>query len=222
MIVGIIPARGGSKGIPRKNIAPCAGKPLIAWTIERALESKLLEKVFVSTEDNEIAVLSRKYGAQILKRPIDLSEDTTLIVDVLKYHLKKDIPRTKTVVLLQPTSPVREEGLIDFCIETYRNSDADCLATGHDIFLPAYGSTMERRQDMTGYFHDDGNVYCINRNLILNGKLFNNNHIDVYYENEHKEFEQKHEIDTLDDLWLNEQILLKREKEKKENIGGKI
>jgi CMP-N-acetylneuraminic acid synthetase len=214
MIVAIIPARGGSKGIPRKNITTCAGKPLISWTIERALESELLDKIYVSTEDKEIARISRKFGSEVLKRPPELAEDTTLIVDVLKHHLENDIPNAKTIVLLQPTSPVRDEGLIDFCIEQYKNQTYDSVATGFDVLLSEYGSTMSRRQDMQGYFHDDGNCYVINKNLILQGKLFNENHLGIYYQDAQAEKEQSVEIDCLFDLWLCEQILLKREKEK--------
>ena len=217
MIVAVIPARGGSKGIHRKNITPCANKPLIAWTIESALKSKLLDKIYVSTEDREIARISRKFGAEVLKRPENLAQDETLIVDVLKHHLEHDIPNAKTIVLLQPTSPVRDEGLIDFCIERYKESTADSLATGFDVLLSEYGSTMSRRQDMEGYFHDDGNLYCINKNLILQGKLFSEDpekRLNIYYQDLQSEKEQSIEIDCLFDLWLCEQILLKREKEK--------
>ena len=209
MIVAVIPARGGSKGIPRKNITPCFNKPLIAWTIEKALESKLLNKVYVSTEDKEIARISRKWGAEVLKRPPELSTDETLIIDVLKHHLEHDFPTAKTIVLLQPTSPIRDEGLIDFCIQQYLDSTDDSLATGFDVLLSEYGSTMARRQDMQGYFHDDGSVYVINKNLILKGTLFNDKHINVETSKE-----QNFEIDDPFDLWLCEQILMKREKEK--------
>ena len=75
MIIAIIPARGGSKGISRKNIKPIAGKPLIALTIESALKSKLLNEIYVSTEDEEIAEISRKYGAKVLARPKELAAD---------------------------------------------------------------------------------------------------------------------------------------------------
>ena len=217
LIVAIIPSRGGSKGIPRKNITQICGKPLIYWTIQSALESKLLDKIYVSTEDREIARIARKFGAEVLKRPEELSKDETLVVDVLKYHLENDIPNAKTIVLLQPTSPVRDPGLIDFCIGEYQNSTADSLATGFDVLLSEYGSTMARRQDMQGYFHDDGNLYCINKNLILQGKLFSEDpekRLNIYYQDKNAEKEQSVEIDDPFDLWLCEEILLKREKEK--------
>ena len=75
MILGVIPARGGSKGVSRKNIKPICGKPLIAWTIEAAKASKLLNRFVVSTEDTEIAQIAERYGAEVLRRPADLATD---------------------------------------------------------------------------------------------------------------------------------------------------
>ncbi len=86
-IIAIIPARGGSKGIPRKNIKLLAGKPLIAWTIEAALRSKCLDRVFVSTEDEEIAKISKEWGAEIIKRPKKLSGDKTSMLPVVDHSI---------------------------------------------------------------------------------------------------------------------------------------
>ena len=77
MIPAIIPARGGSKGIPRKNIVDFCGRPLIAWSIEQALNSKYIDKVYVSTDDDEIADISKEYGAELIKRPREISTDTS-------------------------------------------------------------------------------------------------------------------------------------------------
>lgn len=217
MIVAIVPARGGSKGIPRKNITLCANKPLISWTIQSALESKLLDKIYVSTEDREIARISRKYGAEVLKRPEHLATDDSLIVETLKYHLENDIQNTKTLVMLQPTSPIREPDLIDFCIEKYKTSDCDSLATGFDLRFVPYGTTTMRRQDMKLPFSDDGSVYVYNPRIILQGKLFTENRFCVCTTRE-----QNIEIDDEFDLWLCEQVLLKRMKDAQnnENIGS--
>ena len=88
MIVGLIPARGGSKGVPGKNIKMIYGKPLIVWSIERALESKLLDKVVVSTDSHEIAKIARDAGAEVLMRPAELATDTASTLDVMIHALK--------------------------------------------------------------------------------------------------------------------------------------
>lgn len=105
-ILGITPARGGSKTIPRKNIKEICGKPLIAWTIEAAKKSKLLDRYVVSTENEEIAEISKKYGAEVIDRPKALATDTTPTLPVLQDVLKKI--DAEIVVLLQCTSPVRK------------------------------------------------------------------------------------------------------------------
>jgi hypothetical protein len=89
VILGVIPARGGSKGIPRKNVKSLCGKPLIAWSIEAAKKSKLLDRFVVSTEDEEITKVARKYGAEVIHRSPELAKDETLILAVLQDVLKK-------------------------------------------------------------------------------------------------------------------------------------
>lgn len=110
-IIALIPARGGSKGLPRKNILLFAGKPLIAWTIEQALASNYLDRVIVSTDDNEIADVSKSYGADVpFIRPKELATDDAKAIDVIShtidYLLKHDGP-FDILLLLQPTSPLR-------------------------------------------------------------------------------------------------------------------
>jgi CMP-N-acetylneuraminic acid synthetase len=103
-ILGITPARGGSKGIPRKNIKEIAGKPLIAWTIEAAKESKMIDRYVVSTEDEEIAEISREYGADVIERPLEPATDDATTLSVLQ-HVIEWIP-CDSIVLLQATSPI--------------------------------------------------------------------------------------------------------------------
>src|SRR5579863_8179754 len=102
MILGIIPARGGSKGIPRKNLKLIAGKPMVVWSIEAAKRSKKLDLFVVSTEDKEIAAVSEKAGAEVLWRPTELAQDGTTTSAVLQHIVKQEKP--ETLVLLQPTS----------------------------------------------------------------------------------------------------------------------
>jgi len=116
-ILGLIPARGGSKGIPRKNVRLLGGKPLIAWTIDEAKKSKYIDRLVVSTDDHEIAEIARKYGADVpFMRPAELATDTARGVDVVLHALHK-LPEYDAVILLQPTSPFRTTADIDGAIE---------------------------------------------------------------------------------------------------------
>lgn len=204
MILGVIPARGGSKGIPRKNIKIIAGKPLIAWTIEAAKESKLMNRFVVSTEDVEIAQLIRGYGVEVIERPIELATDQATMLSVLQHTLS--VIEADIIVLLQPTSPVRDESLIDTCIKKFQETGADNLATGFICKFREYSSYIQqRRQDIDGFFYDDGNVYIIKTSLIKKGKMFGENVERVLINRE-----QNIEIDDEFDFWLAEEILLKR------------
>jgi CMP-N-acetylneuraminic acid synthetase len=206
MILGIIPARGGSKGIPRKNIKLIAGKPLIAWTIEAAKRSKLMDRFVVSTEDPEIAAIARQYGAEVMVRPPELATDTATTISVLQHIL--ETVKADTVVILQPTSPVRDPDLIDRCIRKFQASGADNLGTGFICKFMAYGDYTARRQELKGFFYDDGNVYVVKSGLIKQGKLHGK-----MMETLEIDRESNVEIDDEFDFWLAEQVLLKRIKE---------
>jgi CMP-N-acetylneuraminic acid synthetase len=158
MILGVIPARGGSKGVPRKNIRPLSGRPLIEWTIESAMNSKLLDRFVVSTEDHEIAEVAQGAGAEVLWRPAELASDSATTI-ALMQHIALEL-NPDHVVLLQPTSPVRIHSLIDRAIKRFFECDVDTLATGFITYLYEWG-TMNNipRQLMKGWFYDDGNVY---------------------------------------------------------------
>jgi N-acylneuraminate cytidylyltransferase len=203
MILGVIPARGGSKGIPKKNIRTICGKPLIAWTIEAAKESQLIDRVVVSTEDPEIASVSRKWGAEVINRPNELATDSATTLSVLQDLLTK-VP-ADIVVLLQCTSPVRTPGLIDRCIEKYRATGADAVATGYQSSLFEWGTYSARRQELKEFFHDDGNVYVISAENIRNGDLFAGKRETVIVPRE-----CTFEIDDEFDFWINEKILKNR------------
>ncbi|MEW6680126.1 MAG: acylneuraminate cytidylyltransferase family protein [bacterium] len=209
MILGVIPARGGSKGIPRKNIKLIAGKPLIAWTIEVAKRSKLLERFVVSTEDPKIAEIARQYEAEVVDRPNELSTDEATTLSVLQDVLSKI--EADTVVLLQPTSPIRDKDLIDRCIERFQETGADNLATGFICKFMEYGTYTQRRQELRGFFYDDGNVYVIKGELIKKGTMFGKK-----VERFETTREQNIEIDDEFDFWIAEQVLLKRIKEGKQ------
>ena len=207
MILGVTPARGGSKEIPRKNIRMICGEPLIAWTIKAAKQSKLLDKYVVSTEDEEIAKISRKYGAEIIERPPELATDEASPLSVLRDTVKRI--DTDIVVLLQATSPIRNPDLIDDCITRFLDTGADSLATGFICKYQEYGTCNLRRQDIKGFFYDNGSVYIIKADLIRNGDRFGKKMERVITDRE-----QNIEIDDEFDFWVAEQVLKKREFQK--------
>ena len=181
-ILGIIPARGGSKGLPRKNIKPLLGKPLIAWTIEQALASKYLDRVIVSTDDKEIAEISKKYGAEIpFMRPKELAEDNAKGIDVVLHAidwLKENNKRKHydLIILLQPTSPLRATEDIDKTIELLFLKEAKaivsvCEVDHHPLWaniLPEDGCMKDfirqeiinrNRQELPIFYRLNGAIY---------------------------------------------------------------
>lgn len=205
-ILGLVPARGGSKGVPDKNIKEICGKPLIVWTIERALRSEMLEQVLVSTDSLKIAEIAQTAGAEVLMRPPELATDTASTLDVMIHALKKR--PAEILVLLQPTSPCRSDTLIDDCIREFIANDYDSLATGFMCDYKEYGKNTLPRQQIEGFFYDDGNVYVMKAENILRGDRYGSRigrRIISRYENA--------EIDDPFDFWMVEQILKKQEGE---------
>ena len=203
MILGIIPARGGSKTVPRKNIKEMCGKPLMVWTIEAAKKSRLLDRFVVSTEDKEISEVAKKHGAEVVERPPELATDTATTLSVLQDVLKRI--DADVVVVLQPTSPIRGEGLIDKCIKQFLDRGADSLATGFICKYKEYGKDAKRRQDIEGFFYDDGNVYVIRAGMIKKGDRYGEKIERVLVSRE-----ESVDIDDKFDFWLAEQILRKK------------
>jgi CMP-N-acetylneuraminic acid synthetase len=123
-VLGLIPARGGSKGIPRKNLAPLAGRPLLAWTVDAARGAGELTRVVVSTDDDEIAAAA---GVEVLRRPPELAGDDTPMLDVVRHAVSE--LRPDVVVLLQPTSPLRRSEHVDACVRLLLESGADAVVS---------------------------------------------------------------------------------------------
>lgn len=174
-LLGLIAARGGSIGIPRKNIKPIAGKPLIAWTIEAALRSSRLDMVAVTTDDEEIADVARKHGAQVpFLRPAELARDDTPGVDPVLHALKM-LPEFDSVLLMQPTSPLRNTADIDACIELAEKQNAPCVISvcspeRHPYWMYVLDAQLQmrplidqkhvtRRQDLPPVFSANGALY---------------------------------------------------------------
>ena len=203
IILGVTLARGGSKGLPRKNVKILCGKPLIAWTIDAAKKSKMLDRYIVSTEDPEIKKVAESYGAEVLDRPVELATDEASVLSVLQDMLKK-VP-ADIVVILQCTSPVRDDGLIDSCIQQFIENCVDSLATGFMCDLFEWGTYSGRRQDLQEFFYDDGNVYVVKADSIREGNLWGKLRERVIISRE-----QNIDIDDIFDFWINEKILEKR------------
>lgn len=223
-VLAIIPARGGSKGIPRKNIKLLAGKPLIAYTIEAALKAKALSRVVVSTEDNEIAGISARYGAEVIKRPGVLAVDTAptepVLMHVVKYLKKKEGYFPDFVVLLQLTSPLRNTAIIDDCMRKILNEKLDSVLTvcedkhfiwalkGEKLTANYNYKKRPRRQDYKNNYRENGAVYVTKTGLLMKVKNRLAGKIGIVV----MEPEDSIEIDSEFDFWLTEQLLRYRHK----------
>ncbi|AWE06399.1 acylneuraminate cytidylyltransferase [Lysinibacillus sp. 2017] len=187
-ILAIIPARGGSKGVPRKNIRNLAGKPLIAWTIEEAKKSKYIDRLILSSEDDEIIDVAKQYGCEVpFKRPLELAQDDTPGIEPV-LHAIEQCPGYDYVVLLQPTSPLRTGEDIDGCIETLLASDGDfCLSVTEPEKSPYWMYTLDddkmvpllpqdklivRRQDLPKVYALNGAVYVGKRSSLIEEQSF--------------------------------------------------
>lgn len=192
-IVSIIPARGGSKSIPRKNIKPLGGKPLIVYSIESAQRSSLIDRVIVSTDDPEIAEIAQKYGAEVpFIRPDYLSHDTAPTQSVLEHAVKflekNEGYQVDIIVTLQPTSPFRHEEDIDQAIKKLLDTDADkvvSLCEAHyspywikildgDRVRPFVESSINYdqlcRQKLPKTYQLDGSIYVTKREALFQSK----------------------------------------------------
>jgi N-acylneuraminate cytidylyltransferase len=178
MIAAIIPARGGSKGIFRKNLVEVAGKPLIAWSIIAAQKAAVVDAVYVTTDDDEIARISHDYGAQIIQRPAALASDEATSEAALVHALHYLRTSPSLVVFLQPTSPVRVWHDIDDAVQCLWDHEADscfsaCEVEGYTWIqnggapLPEY-MTRRRRQDQDiRRLEENGSIYVFKPQVLL-------------------------------------------------------
>lgn len=226
-ILAIIPARGGSKGVPDKNIRLLQGKPLIAYTISAALQAQLLSKVIVSTDSENIAETAKNWGADVpFIRPDELAQDNTPTLPVLQHALHFFANQNEyydAVCLLQPTSPFRPSGFIDDAIRTFKIKDTDALVSvlpvpdeynPHWVFFPDHKGLLTiatgekqiipRRQDLPKAYIRDGALYLTKTNVLLKKNSIYGDSLSYivsdsnYYVN----------IDTLND-WNHAEVLAK-------------
>jgi N-acylneuraminate cytidylyltransferase len=226
-ILAIIPARGGSKGVPRKNIKNLGGKPLMAYTVEAARASKFIDRLIVSTDDEEIMGVARSLTVEVpFKRPEDLAQDQSSSIDLVKHavnYFKQRGENYDAVLLLQVTSPFREWGFIDKAIEKFVNLEVDALvsvlsvpheynphwifeANENDELIIATGEKeiIKRRQDLPKAFYRDGSIYITKSDVIEKGSFFGSKL--TYIESNPT---QHVNIDTLKD-WANAERIAKK------------
>ncbi len=225
-VLGVIPARGGSKGIPRKNITPLLGKPLLAYTIEAALSSRRLSRVVLSTDDDQIAVVGRAWGVDVpFMRPVHLAQDDTPTIPVIQDVVRKlaDLgERYDAVFILQPTNPLRRPEDIDGAIDLLERSGADSVIGFVDVgekhparmkFIdenlrvidPPFCEQFEgqRRQDLPRMYLREGSVYVTKTNVLMEQNSVKGKDCRAWIIPP----ERACNIDTELDLFLAEQLL---------------
>ena len=190
-IVTVIPARGGSKGILRKNIVDICGKPMIYYTIQAAIDSTQIDRIIVSTDDPEIAKISEEFKAEVFLRPKDLAEDNTSMVDViLNVIAKLEVDNTlpDMIMLLQPTSPLRKTIDIDNAIALFLEKSPDMVISVseyehspfwglqiRDTYLePLFKDENEipNRQQLEPIYYPNGAIFLFNPHMMLKKRTF--------------------------------------------------
>ena len=218
--IAIVPARGGSKGLPRKNVRPLMGEPLIAHTIRQSLRSELISRTFVSTDSDEIASIAVQHGAEVIWRPSDISGDEATSEQALNHALdeleRRESYVPELVAFLQCTSPIRREHDIDRAIETLIDSSSDSLLSVCRFHRFIWRIKQEApvsqnydfrsrqlRQDLSPEFMENGAIYVFKPWVLrefdnrLGGKI-------QLYE---MDYFSSFEIDTMEDFILCEAIL---------------
>lgn len=194
-MLAIIPARGGSKGLPGKNIKELNGKPLIAYAIEAALNSKYIDKVIVTTDSDEIADVAKKYGADVpFKRPDELSSDTASAIDVylhaIEFVMKEQRRQLEKFMVLLPTAPMRTSKHIDDAVEFFNGKNATTLISVKEAETPitwymnkdsydrienagfGVGNAVTNRQVNSKYYVPNGAIYILDYDLLKSRRTY--------------------------------------------------
>lgn len=224
MRVAIIPARGGSKGVPRKNVRLVAGKPLLAWMVEAAVAARTVDRVIVSTDDAEIGAVAEYYGAEVVWRPAEISGDTASSESALLHVLQVLEVRGETpeeIVFLQATSPLTTAEDIDACVNRLTEAGADSAFTAKPFFYFVWKEnpdgtcdginhdkrTRPRRQDREPQYEENGAVYVMKTEGFLKTRhrFFGKTVMSLMPE------ERCFEVDTAFDLDVVERLLSGRQ-----------
>ncbi len=217
-MIAIVPARGGSKGLPGKNIKHLNGKPLIAYSIEAALKSSSIDRVIVSTDSQEIADIAIEYGAEVpFLRPANLASDSSNAIDSYLYTIDRLMQETGIVIddfcVLQPTSPLRISSDIDAAVEVFSKNNADSVISFceehhpiswhkhiqndgrlEDIFSDR---TLKNRQELKPTYYPNGAIYIFKSTLIRSGEYYSDNTYSYVMPRN-----RSVDIDVLDDFTL--------------------
>jgi len=224
-MLAIIPARGGSKGLPNKNIKLLIDKPLIAYTIEQALNAKMVSKVIVSTDSVEIANIAKKFGAEIpFLRPKNLATDTALAIDNYIYTIerliKENIIKDTNFIVLQPTSPLRTSENIDEAINLFYEKKADSVISytqehhpiywhkkiNNDLtFSDIFESKLKNRQAFNKTYYPNGAIYVFKFDLIKQKRYYSDKSFAYIMARN-----QSIDIDTIEDFEYAEFLLKKK------------
>ncbi|CAH6795014.1 N-Acetylneuraminate cytidylyltransferase [Vibrio chagasii] len=223
MRIALITARGGSKGLPRKNVLNLSGLPLIGWTIKAAQEARCIDRVYVSTEDDEIARVSRELGAEVIPRPRALATDDATSESVIGHAiswLEQMSIDFGQLVLLQPTSPLRTSVHIEEALESLSTSEANCIisvfepshtpikayvqgADGFMVGLYNKKAPYMRRQDLPAAYQPNGAIYAFHKEAFQESNQIPRDKVLPYVMSEL----ESEDIDTIDDFLKVEQIL---------------
>jgi CMP-N,N'-diacetyllegionaminic acid synthase len=225
-ILAIIPARGGSKGVPRKNIKLLNGTPLIEYSITAAKDSNLITEILVNSDDDEILNIAKKNNVTLFKRKPELATDTSSSIDVVLDTLNELEKQNKfydAVILLQPTSPFRPKYFIDESIEKFNKNGFDSLISVLEVpheYNPHWTfelkdnllqiatgdkEIIKRRQDLPKAYFRDGSIYITKKEVLMQQKSFYGNSLGFIESNP----EYYCNIDTMKD-WENAELLVKK------------
>lgn len=205
-VLGLVIARGGSKGLPGKNLMKLGGKPLVCHSVEAGLNSKYIDNVIISTDDKAIAEAAKKCGCKVpFMRPAELATDSAKSIDVIKYTLETLIDNGEIYdyfVLLQPTTPFRNAGHIDECLRMLSDRDADSVvsvteAEHHPLWMNELPDDMsmsgfirpeaenKNRQDLPKHYRLNGGVYAVRCSYMLSTmKLYSDRSYAYLMDNE--------------------------------------
>lgn len=222
-VLALITARGGSKGLPRKNVLPVGGKPLIAWTIEAALASRCVSRVVLSSDDDEIMQVARSHGCEVpFRRPAELAGDLASSADVVAHALAQ-LPGHDHVLLLQPTSPLREAADIDAAFDLMQSHQAPACVSVCPVQESPYwmyrieggqqlrpllppASGAHRRQDLPPVYMLNGALYLAGVDHFRQQRAFLGPGCAAYV----MPRERSLDIDTAEDLALADEELSKK------------
>jgi pseudaminic acid cytidylyltransferase len=198
--LAVIPARGGSKRLPRKNIINFYGKPMITYTIKAALECNLFDRVIVSTEDREIGEISKEFGAEVIIRPMELASDTARVVDVCLHALDSEIGHGRSydiLCCLYATAPLRDSADIKNTVELVRNGESDFAMAVTGYHYPPHQAMVEKESgylepmwpnlvhknhsDLPKMLVDNGSTYVTRVSEFLKLKTFYGPNLKAYF-----------------------------------------